>query len=102
MKTATGSFPLGWRRRNFAWEQDLDNMIAWALENDLEVIDLGRDADSCAKTVVDAGLRVGSADLTAWGEMMSSDAGKRRDAVAANAEYVRACVAAGANTFSFA
>ena len=41
MKTATGNFPLGWRRRNFAWEQDLDGMIAWARENDLEVIDLG-------------------------------------------------------------
>ena len=29
MKTATGNFPLGWRRRNFAWEQDLDSMIGW-------------------------------------------------------------------------
>ena len=71
MKTATGNFPLGWRRRNFSWEQDLDSMIAWAIANDLEVIDLGRDADSCTKAVVDAGLRVGSADLTVWGEMMS-------------------------------
>ncbi|MDE2748880.1 MAG: sugar phosphate isomerase/epimerase [Chloroflexota bacterium] len=98
MKTATGNFPLGWRRRNFAWEQDLDGMIAWALENDLEVIDLGRDADSVAKTVVDAGLRVGSADLPVGGEMMSPDAGARRDAVARNAEYIRACAAAGAKT----
>ena len=71
MKTATGNFPLGWRRRNFSWEQDLEGMIAWALANDLEVIDLGPDADSCAQAVVDAGLRVGSADLSVWGEMMS-------------------------------
>ncbi len=99
MKTATGNFPLGWRRRHFAWEQDLDGMIAWALENDLEVIDLGPDADGIAKKVVAAGLRVGSADLTVWGEMMSPDAGARRDAVAQNAEYVRACVAAGVKTF---
>ena len=76
MKTATGNFPLGWRRRNFAWEQDLDGMIAWALENELEVVDLGRDADESAKTVIDAGLRVGSADLTVWMEMMSPDAGR--------------------------
>ena len=48
MKTATGNFPLGWRRRNFAWEQDLEGMIAWALENELEVVDLGQDADSIA------------------------------------------------------
>ena len=99
MKTATGNFPLGWRRRNFAWEQDLDSMIAWALENDLEVIDLGRDADSITKTVVDAGLRVGTADLPVWGQMMSPDAGKRRDSVAQNAEYIRACAAAGVKTF---
>ena len=99
MKTATGSFPLGWRRRNYAWEQDLDGMIAWALENSLEVVDLGQDADTGAKTVVDAGLRVGSADLTVWHEMISPDAGKRRDAVARNAEYLRACAAAGAKTF---
>ena len=99
MKTATGNYPLGWRRRKYAWEQDLDGMIAWALDNELEVIDLGRDADNCAKAVVDAGLRVGSADLTAWGEMMSPDGGARKDAVAQNADYIEACVAAGARTF---
>ena len=99
MKTATGNFPLGWRRRNFSWEQDLDGMIAWALENELEVIDLGRDADAISKTVIDAGLRVGSADLSVWMEMMSPDAGKRKEAVARNAQYIRDCAAAGASTF---
>lgn len=99
MKTTTGNFPLGWRRRNFAWEQDLDSMIAWAQDNDLEVIDLGRDGDTSVKPVVDAGLRVGSVDLTVWQEMISSDAGKRKDAVARNADYVKACVDAGANVF---
>ncbi len=99
MKTATGNYPLGWRRRNFSWEQDLDGMIAWAVANDLEVIDLGPDADTCTKAVVDAGLRVGSADLTVWGEMMSADAGARAEAVARNAAYIKDCVAAGAKTF---
>ena len=99
MKTATGNFPLGWRRRNFAWEQDLDSMLAWALDNDLEVIDLGRDADTEAAAVIGAGLRVGSADLAVWGEMMSPDVGARRAAVARNADYIRDCVAAGASTF---
>lgn len=99
MKTATGNYPLGWRRRNFKWEQDLDGMIAWAKDNDLEVIDLGRDGDTSVKPVVDAGLRVGTVDLTVWEEMISADANKRADAVATNAEYVKACVAAGANVF---
>ena len=99
MKTATGNFPLGWRRRNYAWEQDLDGMIAWALENDLEVVDLGQDADRIAGQVVEAGLRIGSADMKVWHEMMSPDAAVRREAVARNAEYLRACAAAGAVTF---
>jgi len=99
MKTATGNFPLGWRRRNFAWEKDLDGIITWAKDNDLEVIDLGRDGDKSVKPVVDAGLRVGSVDLTVWEAMISADAGKRKDAVAQNAEYVKACVDAGANVF---
>ena len=99
MKTATGNFPLGWRRRNFVWEQDLDSMIAWAQANDLEVIDLGPDSDVTAKSVIDAGLRVGTADLRVWGEMMSPDAGKRRQAVAQNADYIRACAAVGVSVF---
>ena len=99
MRTATGNFPLGWRRRNYAWEQDLDGMIAWALANELEVVDLGPDADAIAKQVIDAGLRVGSADLAVFGDMMSADAGKRAAAVARNAQYIEDCVAAGANTF---
>ena len=99
MKTATGNFPLGWRRRNFAWEKDLDGMIAWALENELEVVDLGGDADAIAETVIEAGLRVGSADLAVFGEMISPDAAKRADAVARNAQYIKDCVAAGASTF---
>ncbi|MDE2777786.1 MAG: sugar phosphate isomerase/epimerase [Chloroflexota bacterium] len=99
MKTATGNFPLGWRRRNYAWEQDLDGMIAWALDNDLEVVDLGQDADCIAGRVVEAGLRIGTADMNVWHEMISPDAAVRREAVARNAEYARACAAAGAVTF---
>ncbi len=99
MKTATGNFPLGWRRRNFSWEKDTASMIAWALENDLEVIDLGQDADKDARAVIEAGLRVGSADLCAWQAMMSPDAGERQAAVAENAAYIQRCVDAGVKTF---
>ena len=99
MKTATGNFPLGWRRRNYAWEQDTDSMIAWALENDLEVIDLGMDADKDARAVAEAGLRVGSADLCNWHAMISPDAGERKDAVAENAAYIQRCAELGATVF---
>ena len=99
MQTRTGNFPIGWRRRNFDWEQDLDGMIAWAKANDLSVIDVGRDGEASAKAVIDAGLKVGSADLTVWQEMISPDKGKRADAVARNAEYVKNVAALGVSNF---
>jgi sugar phosphate isomerase/epimerase len=44
-------------------------------------------------------LRIGTADLITWEEMISPDAGKRKEAVAKNAEYIRACTKVGANVF---
>ncbi|HLV34778.1 MAG TPA: sugar phosphate isomerase/epimerase [Spirillospora sp.] len=99
MKTRTGNFPIGWRRRNFDWEKNLDSMIEWAKANELEVIDVGRDGETSAKTVVDAGLKVGSADLPVWQEMISADKGKRREAVARNAEYIKNVAALGVRNF---
>jgi len=99
MKTRTGNFPIGWRRRRFDWEQDLDSMIAWAKDNDLEVIHVGRDGETAAKTVIDAGLRVGSVDIKVWNEMISPDKVVRQDAVAENADYIRACATLGVSNF---
>ena len=99
MQTRTGQFPIGWRRRNFDWEKNLESMIAWAKINDLGVIDVGRDGDTSAKAVIDAGLKVGSADLLLWQEMISPDAGKRKDAVARNADYVKTVAGLGVTNF---
>lgn len=95
MKTRTGGFSLGFRRGWSDWQKDLDGVIAWALDNDLEALDLGRDGDRSASTVAEAGLRVGSVDLAEWQGMISPDKGKRRDAIAKNADYVQACAAVG-------
>lgn len=99
MKTRTGNFSIGWRRRNFDWEKNLDAMIEWAKANDLDVIDVGRDGETSAKAVIDAGLKVGSADLPVWQEMISPDAGKRKDAVARNAEYINDVAGLGVRNF---
>lgn len=100
MKTRTGGFPIGWRRRNYAWEQDLDGMIAWAKANDLEVIDVGKDGETSAKKVLDAGLQVGSADLPHWGRgLTTADKGQRAEAVARNSEYIRNVAALGVHNF---
>ena len=95
MKTRTGKFPIGFRRGGGEWRNDLSALIAWARQNGLEAIDLGRDGDTTARAVIDAGLRVGTVDLLEWQGMISPDKGRRAEAVARNAEYVRACAACG-------
>lgn len=94
-RTRTGGFAIGFRRGWSDWQKDLDSLIAWTKAQDLTVIDLGRDGDTAGKTVVNAGLHVGSVDLAEWQGMISPDKMKRQDAVQRNAAYVEACAAHG-------
>jgi hypothetical protein len=71
MKTRTANLALGFRRGGRDWQKDLEGLIEWALANDLEAIDLGRDGDRSAKLVTEAGLRIGSVDLSDWQGMIS-------------------------------
>lgn len=95
MKTRTGHYPIGFRRGGGDWQGDLSALLAWAVAYELEVIDLRTDADATGRVALDAGLRIGSVDLPDAKGMIAADAGRRRAAVAANAEYVRACGALG-------
>ncbi|HXF63055.1 MAG TPA: sugar phosphate isomerase/epimerase [Caldilineaceae bacterium] len=95
MKTRTGAFPIGFRRGGGEWQRDLQTLVQWAVENGLEVIDLGADADTTAKTALDAGLRIGSVNLPEVKGMISADRARRADAVARNSDYIRACAAHG-------
>jgi sugar phosphate isomerase/epimerase len=95
MKTRTGNFPIGLRRGGSDWQNGLAEIIAWTKNSELEVIDLGRDGDTTGRQVVDAGLRIGSVDLLEWNAMIAADRAKRIDAIAKNAEYIKACAAYG-------
>ena len=95
MKTRTGSFPIGFRRGGGDWQKDLPALLAWARDHDLEVVDLQRDGDQAGAAVQEAGLRIGSVDLVEWQGMLSPDKARRKDAIARNAEYIRACAAYG-------
>src|ERR1700733_8542265 len=86
--TRTGSFPVGFRRGWSDWQKDLDGLIAWALANEIGVVDLGGDADTSAAKLKAAGIRVGSADLPSWSGLITADAAKREEAVAKQAAYV--------------
>ena len=96
MKTRTGGWPIGFRRRNASsWQRDLSSLIEWARANDLEAIDLERDGDRGASAVIEAGLAIGSVDLLEEKAMLSPDRGKRAEAIARNTDYIRACATHG-------
>lgn len=99
MKTRTGGYPVGFRQGGGTWRRDADAVIAWMVASELEVIDLGRDADQSAQPYIQAGLRVGSVDLAEWNGMIAADAGQREEAVARNKEYIRSCAAMGMTNF---
>jgi sugar phosphate isomerase/epimerase len=97
LSTRTGGFAIGFRRGWSDWQKDLSALLEWAKGEELGVVDLGRDGDTAAKQVKEAGIRIGSVDLAEWQGMISPDAGKRKAAVQRNAEYVAACATHGAH-----
>ncbi len=94
MKTRTGNLPIGFIRGGLGRDAgDMEEIIAWTKENDLEVID-GVAPDQ-VKAVQEAGLHVGTINMRAARGLISPDQAKRKDAVSACAEYVRANAAVG-------
>ena len=86
MKTRTGNFPIGFIGGGLG--RDAQDVIGWAKENRMEVID--GIAPGQVKEAQEAGLRIGSLGLQGGRGLISPDKGKRADAVAACAEYIRA------------
>ncbi|MEZ0325813.1 MAG: sugar phosphate isomerase/epimerase family protein [Fimbriimonas sp.] len=99
LTTRTGSFPIGFRRGWSAWQKDLAGLISWSKENGFSVIDLGSDSDVAGGDVKAAGLQVGSADLLDWRGLITSDEGKRKEAVAKNVAYFEACAKHGIRNY---
>lgn len=98
-QTRTGGYGIGFRRGWSDWQKNLEGIIAFAKGNGFACVDLGGDAAQVAGAVVAAGLKIGSADLLGWRELLSADAGKRKDAVAKNASHVEACAKHGIRNF---
>lgn len=97
--TATGSFPIGFRRGWSDWQKSLPNLLSFAKANDFACLDLGRDGDTATAAVVAAGLRVGSVDLLEWDGLASASAATRQAAADKNAAYIQAAAKAGARHF---
>ena len=99
MRTRTGNFPIGFRQLNSKWQRDLPAVLKWAVQNDLEVIDLNNGSADAVKAVSHAGLRIGSIDLPDSKTMISADAARRADALARNSDCIRACTTDGPHNF---
>lgn len=92
--TITGDFSIGFRCAPLSgWRHDLPELSRWAQDNSFSALDIVNGED--AATVTATGLKLGSVDLLAWQGMLSLDPDRRREAVARNSAYVRACAAAG-------
>jgi sugar phosphate isomerase/epimerase len=100
MTTRTGNFPIGLRRGWGDWQKNnLQSFLGWIKEHGFEAVDLMNVTRADLATVKDAGLRLGSADLLDFGQIMASDTGKRRDVIAKNVQYVSDLGAAGVKAF---
>lgn len=100
MTTRTGNFPIGLRRGWGGWQKDdLRSFLAWTKEHGFDAVDLMDVTRDDLAAVKDAGLRLGSADLLDFGQIMASDTGKRRDVIAKNVKYVSDLGTAGVKVF---
>jgi sugar phosphate isomerase/epimerase len=97
--TRTGSFPIGFRRGWGQWQRDLPALIRFARENDFPFLDFGPAPVEELKQALASGIAIGSVDLMRWSDLVSPDAGRRGDAVRANAEYVRQIASLGVKHF---
>jgi sugar phosphate isomerase/epimerase len=98
--TRTGRFPIGFRRGWTDWQKaSLENLVRWAKQNDFAAVDLMNLTPGDVKKVEAAGVRVGSVDLIDFGQIMSPDAGKRKDVIERNVAAIASLAAAGITVF---
>lgn len=100
MHTRTGNFAIGFRRGWSDWQKnDLSALAKWAKSTGFEALDLGKAGKEEIGILKNAGLKLGTADLLDFGNLLATDAGKRKELIARNVEYVKAGSAAGAKLF---
>jgi sugar phosphate isomerase/epimerase len=99
LTTRTGKFPIGFRRGWTEWQSDLRSLGQWAHSHGFAHIDLTDAPNDAWNVLSPLGLKIVSADLTAWKELMSADAGKRKAAIVENERWITTAAAYGAKAF---
>ena len=95
--TRTGNFPIGFRRGG-GWQKDLAALTSWARDSGFAAIDLGG-SHADVEAVKNAGLQIGSIDLSAWHPMFGADQDARHQAIEKNKIYIAEAAAKGAHNF---
>ena len=90
MKTKTGGYPIGFREV-LNWKIDFPTTLAFAVENNLEVIDLISDAAEKMPQVKSAALEIGAIDLNERTGLIAADESVRDSAVASAVSFIRKC-----------
>ncbi|MEA2710339.1 MAG: hypothetical protein QOF78_2940 [Phycisphaerales bacterium] len=100
MATRTGNFPIGFRRAGVEWQKDLPKLAKWSKQSGFDVIDFThRASGDDFQALKTAGLSHGSVDLLDFSQIMSSDAGKRKDVLEANLKFIKEATQQGAKAF---
>jgi sugar phosphate isomerase/epimerase len=97
--TRTGEFKIGFRRGSSDWQKNLPGLCAWAKVSGFHSLDVNRITAEDARTITAAGLAVGTADLLQMGEITHPDAGKRRELIGENIQYIRDAAGLGVKIF---
>ena len=100
MTTRTGNFPVGFYVKQLHWAQDLLSVARWATDNGFEFIDLDETADKTAKLIIDAGFKVGSADLIGGKELSAASQNVRNDNLKIVTRYIQTVTKAGVSIFN--
>jgi sugar phosphate isomerase/epimerase len=100
MGTRTGNFPIGFRRGWSDWQKkSVKNLADWAKANGFDLLDLMNVTPEDLRMLRDVGVRIGSVDLLDFGNLMNSDAGKRKELIAKNVDYIKQLGPAGVKVF---
>ena len=99
MTTRTGGYRIGMRAGSSPWQQDGPRLGAWARASGFDLVDLAQVDATRVESVRAAGVDVISVDLVNWPALLSGDAGRRRDAVAANQARILEMAGLGVRVF---
>jgi sugar phosphate isomerase/epimerase len=100
MTTRIGNYPIGFRRGWSDWQKkDLGLLAAWAKSTGFDALDLGKVGAEEMKTLQSAKLKLGTADLLDFGNIMATDTAKRKEVIAQNIDHIKSAAALGAKLF---